>query len=907
MKRLRRTLVHAVLVSVTILSVCLASCGGNGSTIIPETTKVLDETTLSSLSAASVNSSTLSFGNITEQLGSLSVGDVIVCGVSEVTPYGLLRKVTDIVTEGNQMMVETVNATLEDAIQQCDISGTWSLLPDGSAVPLGTLASESTQTCVLPSDTNAQPDSTDGMNSAAFATSCTGWYIDINDQVLFDLDKDLGTKNDQIVADGSLCADVRLDFGFKIKDWKLKEARFLVTTVETAELEITLQAGFASVSEKLEVYRKWLKPFTLWVGAVVPIVVVPVLTFNVGVDATASAGISTSITFNNDVTVGVRYSGGAWSPVTDRSTSFEWGSPSLTAGCEVKGYVGPQLTLLLCGITGPYGEVRGYLDLDADLFETPWWKLYGGVEADVGFRAEILGHFIADYEVPAAIGYRVLLAQAETGTPVTLTISSTSGGTVSTPGEGTFSRPAGTVVNLVATPASGYRFVKWTGDVGTVANVNAAETTVTMNGDYSIMAKFVSDDSETIWDWYDLDAIRNDLDGSYILMNDLDSTTPGYEELVSPIGTGGVGWQPIGTSTQRFIGTFDGQGYGIFNLFTDRLTASFVGLFGYVGEGGIIENINLVDAYVSGSSYAGGLIGRSYKGVITNCHCTSTVTGASYVGGLIGGMSSCNVSSSDTSGSVIGSYAGGLVGTSSSSIIENSYSTCIVTSGSYIGGLIGKESGDIVINNCWASGNVGGGQYVGGLIGYIDDSGTTVTNSYSTSTVTGSYYVGGLVGFMFEGTVSSCFATGDVAGSWLRAGGLAGGLLSDCVLTNSYSTGSVTGDNEVGGLVGSMYYATVANSYSTGSVAGNSNVGGLVGRRDYGSVTKSFWDVETSGRATSAGGTGKTTAEMQDISTFSGAAWHVVAVADSDARNTLYLWNIVDGGTYPFLSWEGVS
>gem|GEM_PF-848196 len=71
-----------------------------------------------------------------------------------------------------------------------------------------------------------------------------------------------------------------------------------------------------------------------------------------------------------------------------------------------------------------------------------------------------------------------------------LTISSTSGGSVTTPGEGTFTRNAGTVVNLVATPASGYRFVNWTGNVGTIANVNAASTTITMNGNYSITANF---------------------------------------------------------------------------------------------------------------------------------------------------------------------------------------------------------------------------------------------------------------------------------------------------------------------------------------------------------------------------------------------------------------------------------
>jgi uncharacterized protein YkwD len=74
-----------------------------------------------------------------------------------------------------------------------------------------------------------------------------------------------------------------------------------------------------------------------------------------------------------------------------------------------------------------------------------------------------------------------------------LTISSTAGGSVTTPGEGTFIYDAGTVVSLVATPATGYQFVNWTGDVGTIANVNAASTTITMNDSYSIQANFLED------------------------------------------------------------------------------------------------------------------------------------------------------------------------------------------------------------------------------------------------------------------------------------------------------------------------------------------------------------------------------------------------------------------------------
>jgi len=79
-----------------------------------------------------------------------------------------------------------------------------------------------------------------------------------------------------------------------------------------------------------------------------------------------------------------------------------------------------------------------------------------------------------------------------------LAASSTAGGSVTVPGEGAFIYEVGKVVNLVASPASGYRFVNWTGNVGTIANVNAASTTITMNGDYSITANFIAQYDLTI-------------------------------------------------------------------------------------------------------------------------------------------------------------------------------------------------------------------------------------------------------------------------------------------------------------------------------------------------------------------------------------------------------------------------
>jgi len=69
-----------------------------------------------------------------------------------------------------------------------------------------------------------------------------------------------------------------------------------------------------------------------------------------------------------------------------------------------------------------------------------------------------------------------------------LTIHSSAGGSVTTPGEGTYVYDAGAVVDLVAEPDEGYRFIMWTGDVDTIDDIENAETTITMQGDYSITA-----------------------------------------------------------------------------------------------------------------------------------------------------------------------------------------------------------------------------------------------------------------------------------------------------------------------------------------------------------------------------------------------------------------------------------
>jgi len=179
--------------------------------------------------------------------------------------------------------------------------------------------------------------------------------------------------------------------------------------------------------------------------------------------------------------------------------------------------------------------------------------------------------------------------------------------------------------------------------------------------------------------------------------------------------------------------------------------------------------------------------------------------------------------------------------------------------------------------------------------------------------VSGDYPVGGLVGHNRFGSVTQCHSTGTVSGEAF-VGGLVGENAPEPkgFISHSYSTGAVSANDAVGGLAGSSG-GTVSCSYSTGPVTGRGQyIGGLVGCPSAfsgfyppgqvpGDVSNSFWDTQTSDQASSAGGTGKTTAEMQTAGMFLDAGWDFVG---ETANGTEDIWWILEGKDYPRLWWE---
>ncbi|UCH89012.1 MAG: putative Ig domain-containing protein [Thermoplasmata archaeon] len=344
----------------------------------------------------------------------------------------------------------------------------------------------------------------------------------------------------------------------------------------------------------------------------------------------------------------------------------------------------------------------------------------------------------------------------------------------------------------------------------------------------------------------------------YYLMNDIDCTN-------SSQMNGGLGFLPIGNLSSKFNGSFDGQDFKLINLTINRSGEDYVGLFGFVNDSVVIENVKFINVNVNGRNHAGALAGVN-NGTIRNGSSTGRVNGTNYLGGLVGVNLNGTITNSNCWGIVNGSgfNLGGLAGNNTSEInYSHSYSE-VMGIGNYIGGLVGWNIGNITQSS--GHGNVYGETEIGGLVGknfdgnitncsstsYVNASGHdcgglvgrntgNITNCYSTGLVEGNQsYVGGLVGNN-TGNITNCYSTGDVIGKVDNIGGLIG-YNQDAIIKNCSSSGHVYGyDDFTGGLIGNNKDGTIENCSSTSDVNGtNYYTGGLIGYTDGGYINNSW-------------------------------------------------------------------
>ena len=255
-------------------------------------------------------------------------------------------------------------------------------------------------------------------------------------------------------------------------------------------------------------------------------------------------------------------------------------------------------------------------------------------------------------------------------------------------------------------------------------------------------------------------------------------------------------WTPIGSSKNKYNGTFDGQGYTISGLNVNETGSNEAGLFGDTAQSNtspVIKNLTIADSsFVTASGYAGAFAGWG-GGVFENCHTEANVT----------------VQGKKFAGGIIGSYKGSGM-TAELSMIQCSNRATVKEVGGYggyAGGLIGQVEHPLNLENSFNAGAVSSkpgssAPVIGGLVGtaLLKANFTDVYNVGSVSISSTATTIGGLIGQTASGktvTIKNAYQHGDVINTSSTGGAIVGNAAATITLTNVYKTGSLadTGSN----------------------------------------------------------------------------------------------------------------
>lgn len=312
--------------------------------------------------------------------------------------------------------------------------------------------------------------------------------------------------------------------------------------------------------------------------------------------------------------------------------------------------------------------------------------------------------------------------------------------------------------------------------------------------------------------------------------------------LTADIDLAGYDWTPIGTSSKQFMGSFDGQGYKVYNL---------------------------------AISYAGTTTAVPYRALF----------------GYVGGSTSAYTEIKDLT------VEGNITVTSTKSV-SNAYSAGVIGYGKYVN--ITNVHANVDVTAVRVLGNW---QYVGGLAGYLAYA--TVDNCSNSGTVNAWRYSAGLVGGIGSSTtITGCVNTGNVTCSSTCAAGIVADLGTGCTVSCCYNTGSIAaGGNYAAGIVGNCGNATVSNCFNAGTVRDTSGMtqGSVIGYISNASaVTENLYYLE----GTCAAGMGSVKDEATQFATAVSAETLASNDFVTTMNTGLETAAFVKGTVHPILTWQ---
>jgi len=226
-----------------------------------------------------------------------------------------------------------------------------------------------------------------------------------------------------------------------------------------------------------------------------------------------------------------------------------------------------------------------------------------------------------------------------------------------------------------------------------------------------------------------LQEIRKDLSAHYVLVNNINANATSSwnwdEKRKTPNGFEPIGIDidlvTYGHQGEKFTGTLNGHGFRIYNLYSNYSDEAYyttqIGLFGYIGNGGLVSNLIIQDVNIKGIQNIGGIAGFADNCNIINCSLTGNISGNFSIGGIVGKNNNSLISNCYVNGNILGrgSLIGGIIGNNVMGKISDCTMIGNVSGSNKVGGIVGSNSDSI--NNCYATVNIKSEKKYGGIVG----------------------------------------------------------------------------------------------------------------------------------------------------------------------------------------------
>lgn len=331
--------------------------------IVNPITKIMDIETRNAITAIDTSNFTFTFNGNSALLSELELGDILVDSASDMAKYGYLRKVTKITDSKGELIIETEQGKLAEA------------------VPQGSIRFESNKL------KHSQLQSIELAKGVSFLSSDDSKFQAFDFEYNIEMhDPDYPNEKIMILGHASFSLEtiIKFDWTFAL-DWDFVEVDLFKTAIkieQAASIEAHAQNG-AAIQERISFAKMVFTPWTFSVGPV-PVTVSPQIELFIEASGAVGASFNTFVTEKYSGEIGLEYtSEDGWNGIGESDADITFLPPALYAGCGFQTHVGPEAKLLFYGVAGPFLDITGCYEIEAQMLTGENWNL----EFNVGARS----------------------------------------------------------------------------------------------------------------------------------------------------------------------------------------------------------------------------------------------------------------------------------------------------------------------------------------------------------------------------------------------------------------------------------------------------------------------------------------------------------------------------------------